>query len=243
LKAIILSAAALLFAGAAQAQSGATSWTNGRLYVPAALSTSGTACESPLDGACNQQVKPGRHPVIVFLHGCRGPRKPSPFLDVGAIVVAPDSFSTGLKCTTDRVKLSEVVAARHIDVAYAAGRIAAAPWGDRQRLVLAGYSNGGQTAATYPGGEFKARVLVAWTCNNQLDATQNGVRGSGPVLAVLATTYSLYKRLGIAGDCGEAVKDRGAGSRSILIDSSTHDVLDHAITREAVAKFIVEAVR
>lgn len=206
--------------------------------MPAALSTSGTACDSAPDGPCVQSIKPGRHPVIVFLHGCRGPRKPTPFLDLGAIVVAPDSFSTGMQCTTDRVKLSEVVAARHLDVTYAASRIAAASWSDKQRLVLAGYSNGGQTAATYTGAEFRARVLVAWTCNNQNDASQNGVRGTGPVLAVIATTYSLYKRLGIAGDCSEAVKDRGPPSRSILIDSASHDVLDHAITREAVVQFI-----
>jgi len=236
-------AATLALSGAARAEPGGASWIAGRLYVPAALSTSGAMCESPLDGACNQQIRPGRHPVVVFLHGCRGPRKPSAFLEVGAIVVAPDSFSTGLGCTTNRAKLSEVVAARHIDVAYAASRIVAAPWADKTRLVLAGYSNGGQTTATYPGSEFKARVLIAWTCNNQHDATQNGVRGSGPVLAVIATTYGLYKRLGIVGDCGEAVKDRGPASRSILIDSSSHDVLDHAITREAVAQFIPAVLR
>ena len=51
--------------------------------MPAALSISGKACESAPDGACTQQIKPGRHPVIVFLHGCRGPGKPTPFLDLG----------------------------------------------------------------------------------------------------------------------------------------------------------------
>ncbi len=246
MKALIASAVlatTVAFSGTARAEPGGASWIAGRLYVPATLSTTGTACESPLDGTCNQQIKPGRHPVIVFLHGCRGPRKPSVFLEVGAIVVAPDSFSTGLGCARDRVKLSEIVAARHLDVAYAASRIAASPWADKQRLALAGYSNGGQTTATYAGSEFKARVLIAWTCNNQHDATQNGVRGSGPVLAVLATTYGLYKRLGISGDCGEAVKDRGPGSRSILIDSDSHDVLDHAITRDAVAQFIPAVLR
>lgn len=233
----------LAVSGAAYAQAGATAWTAGRLYVPAALSTSGSMCESRPDGACSHRIKPGRHPVIVFLHGCRGLRKPTALLDVGAIVVAPDSFSTGLGCTTNRARLTQVVIARHADVAYAASRIVTAPWGDGERMVLAGYSNGGQTAATYPGDQFRARVLVAWTCNNQHDATQNGVKGTGPVLAVLATTYSLYKRLGIAGDCGEAVKDRGPGSRSVLIESSSHDVLDHAITREAVAQFIAEVIR
>jgi dienelactone hydrolase len=233
----------LILNGPAQAQGGSASWSAGTLYVPAALSTSGKACESAPDGACASLIKPRRHPVIVFLHGCRGPRKPLAFLDVGALVVAPNSFSTGLGCSTNRAKLSAVVAARHVDIAYAAKRIADAPWGDRERLVLAGYSNGGQTAATYPGDEFKARVLIAWTCTNQHDASQNGVKGTGPVLAVLATTYGLYKLLGISGDCGEAVKGRGPGSRSILIDSASHDVLDHAVTREAVTQFMSAAIR
>jgi dienelactone hydrolase len=103
--------------------------------------------------------------------------------------------------------------------------------------VLAGYSNGAQTAATYPGDEFKARVIVAWTCNNPRAAAQNGMKGSGPALAVLGTADDYYQKIGISGDCGSALANR-AGSRSILIKGGTHEILDHAETRGAVSAFM-----
>ena len=128
-------------------------------------------------------------------------------------------------------------------MSYAVNQVNAAAWADPNKIVLAGFSNGGQTVATYPGGEFKARVIVAWTCNNPRVPEQNGVRGSGPVLAVLGTADEFYKKIGISGNCAEAVKGRGEGSQSIHIQGGSHEILDHATTREAVAKFIPAMIR
>jgi dienelactone hydrolase len=181
--------------------------------------------------------------VIVFLHGCGGPRTPKAFLGLGAIVVAPNSFASGAKCQPDAKYMAQLIKSRHDDVSYAVGQVKAAPWVDAGKLLLAGYSNGAQTTATYPGGEFKARVIVAWTCNNPRAPEQNGVRGSGPVLALLGTADEFYKKIGISGNCGDAVKGRGEGSQSILIPGGSHEILDHAATREAVAKFVPAAMR
>jgi dienelactone hydrolase len=139
--------------------------------------------------------------------------------------------------------MAGLIKARHADVSYAANQIKAAAWADPNKLVLAGFSNGAQSTATYPGGEFKARVIVAWTCNNARLPEQNGVRGSGPVLALLGTADEFYKKIGISGNCAEAVKGRGEGSQSILIPGGSHDILDHATTREAVAKFLPAVIR
>ncbi len=222
----------------AQAQTGAAAWNGGRMFVPAALSASGKPCEAAPGGACEMQMKPGRHPVVLFLHGCGGPRAPKAFLDLGAVVVAPNSFAGGAKCTPDAAAIARLIEARHADVKFAAERLKASAWADPARLVLAGFSNGAQTTATYAGDEFKARVIVAWTCNNPRRPEQNGVRGSGPVLALLGSADEFYKKVGIGGDCGNAVKARGEGSRSVLIAGGGHDILDHAATREAVAVFV-----
>jgi dienelactone hydrolase len=239
---IAASVAMLLGVGTAQAQ-GATAWTGGKIFVPASLSTSNAACESAITGNCAGQIKPGKHPVIVFMHGCGGPRTPSAFLNLGAIVVAPNSFAGGASCQRDARAIAQLISARHGDIAYAAGQLRGAAWADTAKLVLAGYSNGAQTTATYAGGEFRARVIVAWTCNNQRAPDQNGVRGSGPVLALLGTADEFYKGIGLSGDCGSAVAGRGGPSQSIMIPGGTHEILDHATTRTAVAAFIPAVIR
>jgi len=153
------------------------------------------------------------------------------------IVIAPNSFAGGGACKADAAYMAKLVADRHADVAYAANELSAAPWADPARLVLAGYSNGAQTAATYSGNEFKARVIVAWTCNNPRAPAQNGVQGSGPALALLGTADEFYKKVGIDGDCGAALAKR-EGSRSVLIKGGSHEILDHAKTRAALAAFM-----
>jgi hypothetical protein len=63
------------------------------------------------------------------------------------------------------------------------------------------------------------------------------MKGKGPALAVLGTADDYYKKIGISGDCGGALANR-AGSRSILIKGGSHEILDHAETRAAVAAFM-----
>jgi dienelactone hydrolase len=234
-----LAAALFAFGGiaAAHAQAGAAAWKAGKIYVPAALTGNNADCESEIGGKCESAIKPGKHPVIVFLHGCGGPRSPRTFMGFGAIVVAPNSFAGGASCKPDAAYMVKVVGDRHGDVAHAAAQLKTAAWADAGKLVLAGYSNGAQTAATYPGDEFIARVIVAWTCNNPRVPAQNGMKGKGPALAVLGSADEYYKKIGISGDCGSALANR-AGSRSLLIAGGTHEILDHAETRAAVSAFL-----
>jgi dienelactone hydrolase len=240
---IVACSAVLAGMGTAQAQAGATAWNGGRIFVPASLSTSNAACESATGGNCAGQIKPGKHPVIVFMHGCGGPRTPQAFLNLGAIVVAPNSFAGGAQCQRDARHMAQLVAARHGEIAYATAQLRAVPWADPGKLVLAGFSNGAQTAATYAGGEFRARVVVAWTCNNHRAPDQNGVKGSGPVLALLGTADEFYRSIGLSGDCGSAATGRGGPSRSVLIQGGGHEILEHATTRAEVAQFIPTVIR
>jgi dienelactone hydrolase len=232
----------LATAGVAHAQAGAAAWKAAKIYVPAALAAGGADCESDVGGKCAADIKPGKHPVVLFLHGCGGPRSPRTFLGAGAIVVAPNSFAGGAGCKPDAAYMVKLVGERHGDVAYAASQLKSAAWADPNRLVLAGYSNGAQTTATYAGDEFKARIIVAWTCNNPRVASQNGVKGKGPALALLGTADEFYKKVGITGDCNAALAKR-EGSRSILIKGGSHEILDHAETRAAVADFLPGVIK
>jgi dienelactone hydrolase len=226
-----------LSVNAAAAEAGASAWKAGKIYVPASLSKSGKACESAIPGECAGEIKNGKHPVIVFMHGCGGPRTPKPFFNLGAIIVAPNSFANGRTCKVPPRALVKLLKSRHGDVAYAAEQVKAAPWADPAKLILAGFSNGAQTTATYPGEEFKARIIIAWTCNNPYAKWENGVRGSGPVLALLGTADEHYKKFKMTGNCGAAVAKR-PNSRSIMVPGGGHEIFTDKMTMEAVAKFV-----
>jgi dienelactone hydrolase len=220
----------------------ATAWKAGKIYVAAALSKSGKACVSALDGKCVGDIKPGRHPVILFLHGCDGPRNPQPFLNLGAIVVAPNSFADGRNCRIPIRAMVGLLKSRFDDTAYAAQQLKAASWADSGKLILAGYSQGAQTTAIYPGDEFMARIIIAWTCNNRYAHWEDGVRGSGPVLALLGTADEHYKKFKMSGNCGSAIAKR-PNSRSILIPGGGHRIFTHEMTIKAVAAFVPSVLK
>jgi hypothetical protein len=66
--------------------------------------------------------------------------------------------------------------------------------------------------------------------------------GKGPALALLGTADEFYKKVGIGGDCNAALAKR-EGSRSILIKGGSHEILDHAETKAAVAAFVPVVIK
>jgi hypothetical protein len=236
--------AALAFASAnAAAQEEA--WNAGKIFVPASLSLAGESCAGRIGGKCMDRIAYGHHPVILFMHGCNGVRRPKAFLDLGAIVVEPNSFWQGERCTLNAAETAKLLSERMKDLADAAKQIAAAPWADQKRLVLAGFDQGGIATALYEGPEFRARIVIAWPC--QLRPTgpsgpEEGVHGKGPVLAIQSRNDALYTRLHIEGDCGPEISGR-PGSRSVLIPGNIRDIMDHPTTRETIAAFVPEVLR
>lgn len=235
---------ALLLAGAAGAAAEEEAWNAGKIFVPASLSLTEAACTSQIGGKCADQIARGRHPVILFVHGCSGARRPKALLDLSAIVVEPNSFWQGERCTLNVAESAKLLSARANDIADAVRQLKAAIWADPARLVLAGFEQGGVAAALYDGPEFKARIVIAWPC--QLHASgpsgpEMGVRGTGPVLAIQTRNDELYKRLKIEGDCGPEISDR-PGSRSVLISGSVRTIMDQPATREAIEAFVPEVL-
>ena len=236
--------AALVFASAhAAAQEEA--WNAGKIFVPASLSQTGEACASQIGGKCMDHIAAGRHPVILFMHGCNATQRPKAFLELGAIVVEPNSFWQGERCTLNAAEMAKLLSGRANDLADAAKQLKAAPWADPARLVLAGYSQGGIAAALYEGPEFKARIVIAWPCHPRSSGPSGpevGVRGKGPVLAIQSRNDEQYTRLHIEGDCGPEISGR-PGSRSVLISGNIRSIMDHPETREAIATFVPEVIR
>ena len=239
---IALAALALTGANAAAQEE---AWNRGRIFVPASLSLTEKACASQIGGKCMGRIAAGRHPVILFMHGCNATQRPKAFLELGAIVVEPNSFWQGERCTLNAAEMAKLLSGRANDLADAVRQLKAAPWADPARLLLAGYSQGGIAAALYDGPEFKARIVIAWPCQPRSSGPsgpEEGVHGKGPVLAIQSRNDELYTRLHIEGDCGPEVSGR-PGSRSLLIPGNIREIMDHPATREAIAAFVPEVLR
>jgi hypothetical protein len=237
-----LAAFALVSASAAAQEE---AWNAGRIFVPASLAQNSEACTGQIDGKCMDRIVEGRHPVILFMHGCNATQRPKSLLELGAIVVAPNSFWQGERCTLNAAETAKLLSGRANDLVDALKHLKAAAWADPKRLLLAGYSQGGIAAALYDGPEFKARIVIAWPCQPRSSGPsgpEEGVHGNGPVLVIQSRNEALYARLHIEGDCGPEISSR-AGSRSVLIPGNAHEILDHPATREAIASFVPEVLR
>jgi dienelactone hydrolase len=242
-RAVAFAALSLASAGSTAAQEEA--WNAGRIFVPASLAQNGEACASQLGGKCMDRIAKGRYPVILFMHGCNATQRPKAFLKLGAIVVEPNSFWQGERCTLNAAQMVKLLSERAKDLGDAVKQLKAAPWADSKRLLLAGYSQGGIAAALYDGPEFKARIVIAWPCQPRSSGPsgpEEGVHGKGPVLAIQSRNDEFYKHVGVEGDCGPEISGR-PGSRSVLIPGNTHEIMDHRATREAIAAFVPEVLR
>ncbi len=228
------------FASIASAQE--ASWKAGRMYVPSALMNTGKPCGGDVN-ACVKDLKPGKHPVILFMHGCGGPAVPNAFFALGAIIVAPNSFAQGQKCNVnDGNAMLALLKARGQEINYISKLLRESSYADPDKLILAGFSQGGQITAIYPGNEFKARVMVAWTCTHK-NPNFSGVKGSGPILGVLSSGDDYFKKVGISGNCDAIAAQRGGPSKSVTIKGTSHEILDHPETKAAVAAFIPEVLK
>src|SRR4029077_18683011 len=118
-----------------------------------------------LKDPCVSKVK-GKYPLVVYMHGCSGPNSHyvDLFRNLGYPVIAVNSLARprAAVCPTGR----DTVMLRFEEVKLVLERTAGWDWVDRSRLVLAGFSEGGITAAKYHGNEFKARVIFGFTCTS-----------------------------------------------------------------------------
>src|ERR1700722_8429773 len=101
--------AALVLAGAGSAAAQEEAWNAGKIFVPASLSQSGEACASKIGGKCMDRIAKGSHPVILFMHGCNATQRPKALLELGAIVIEPNSFWPGERCTLNAAEMVKLL--------------------------------------------------------------------------------------------------------------------------------------
>lgn len=219
-------------------------WRYGWYTIPGTYTRSGRALSlrpSPADPPWAQTaaraLKPGvKVPVVLYLHGCTGihdqaGRYRNLLLSQGYAVFMPDSFQRpGRLACGDEGDLRYRVRLRLQELAYAAAQIRRLPWVDHKRVVLMGFSEGGNTVDHWAQPGFAAHIIIGSACTlvGGAPAAPAGV----PVLAIVGA-HDQY-RPGLS--C--TVKRTVGGSESIVIPGAGHPVAQYPQTRAAIKTFL-----
>jgi dienelactone hydrolase len=195
-------------------------------------------------------------PVIVFLHGSSGLGLKAIgewqrwLAGLGYASIAPDSFAlpghVTYKSPLDKDSYERIHALRSSEIAPTLAAVKSQAWADPNQLVLAGTSEGSVPVARYPGPEFAARILYAWSCEPNYFVTEprNRFEPGKPVLNVISATDPFFSRsntwLGnpeAQGHCGAALKDNPRAA-VLLVPNAPHTLLNLPGTRSATAGFL-----
>jgi hypothetical protein len=124
-------------------------------------------------------------------------------------------------------------------------------WVDASQLILAGSSEGSVPVAQYTGTEFMARILYAWSCeqNYFVKEPKNAFETGKPVLNIISSTDPFFSKSNSwignanpAGHCGAALKGNAMAS-VLLIPDAPHTVLGIPAARQATAGFLAQFVK
>ncbi len=195
-------------------------------------------------------------PVLVFLHGSSGLGLKAIgewqqwLAGLGYASIAPDSFALAdhvtYKSPIDKESYERIHALRASEIAPALSALRSQAWVDFSNLILAGTSEGSVPVARYPGNEFVARILYAWSCetNYFVIEPRNRFEPGKPVLNVISASDPFFSNsntwLGnpdAQGHCGAALKDNSRAS-VLLVPSAPHTLLNLSATRSATAGFL-----
>lgn len=200
-------------------------------------------------------------PVVLFLHGSSGLGLAAIgewqrwLATLGIASVAPDSFAlpgrVTYKSPIDKASYERIHALRSSEIAPTLAAIAAQPWADATRIVLAGTSEGALPVARHDGSGFAARLIYAWSCeaNYFVESPRTAVGGTQPVLNVISTTDPFFSRsngwLGLAdaaGHCAAAFKGNPAAA-VVLVPDAPHTLINLPAARHATAGFLQPLLR
>jgi len=224
-----------------------------------ARATGGAAYLGPLAGAQGRAV--ARVPVVVFMHGASGI---SPALKewqqwlaevVGIGSIAIDSMQLQGRLTytspVDKDNYERIHELRRTEIVFALQALGVLDWADTSRLALAGVEEGAVAAARYDGPEFGARILFAWSCEDNFFVKEHGTRlpPGRPVLNVISARDPLFSSanswVGLpdpVGHCGPLLRNNPR-AEVLLLGNAPQRVMNMPAARSAARRFLVESLQ
>jgi dienelactone hydrolase len=200
-------------------------------------------------------------PVVVFIHGSTGLALKSIgewqqwLAAQGIASVAPDSFSLPNRVTykspIDVDSYERIHALRGSEITPTVQALKSQTWVDGNQLILAGSSEGSVAVAQYTGKEFVARILYAWSCeqNYFVKEPKNAFEAGKPVLNIISSTDPFFSKSNSwvgnanpAGHCGAVLKGNALAS-VLLIPDAPHTVLGVPAARHATAGFLAQILK
>ena len=123
------------------------------------------------------------------------------------------------------------IALRREELKHALSKVREIEWIDSSRLVLAGFSEGGQAVANWSGKEFIAHVLLGTDCR-----FENFSPNAPPDIPVLNIVGS-RDEYGYGDGCVISDK-RPGGSKRVIVQGGDHSMSNSEIPRLAIGEFL-----
>ncbi|NQU56823.1 MAG: hypothetical protein HQ513_06275 [Rhodospirillales bacterium] len=238
---VLMSSAVTLQAVAAGPEVVAT-WQGGLQFLPASASRSGEFSDISFVGeepegwgqrVANEYLKPGtKVPAVIHLHGCSGQGSTHAWATIytklGFAFFAPDSFmrpGRQIRCYSQ----SDRSGMRLEEMKYTLSQLRRLPWIDQSRLVLSGFSEGGESVGAYNGDDFMALVVLGADC---------GWSGGSPYVSPHTPVLNI-----VGGDDhfdseGCSISSDEKGSRNVTILGAGHQFHNEPAAAGAIATFL-----
>jgi dienelactone hydrolase len=198
-------------------------------------------------------------PVVVFLHGSSGlglkaiGEWQAWLANLGYASVAPDSFALPDRVTygspVPKDFYEKIHALRGSEIVPTLAALGGADWADMKRVALAGTSEGSPAVARYAGPEIAARMIFAWSCEDNyfVQAHATRVVADQPVLNVISTVDPFFSQKNkflaapdAKGHCGAAFAESKSAT-IVLIPGAPHTLLTLPQVKSATRAFLAEA--
>ncbi len=221
--------------------------------------TGGTAYFGALSAAPAGNGK--RAPVVVFMHGSSGLSLKAIgewqqwLASIGIASIAPDSFALPKRLTykspIDKTVYEKIHALRLTEVALTVKALPTLAWADVSRAVLAGSSEGAVPVARYAGNEFQARIVMAWSCEDNyfVQSHKTAMPDDKPVLNIISAVDPFFSPTNTwlgnpsaQGHCAAALKNNKQAS-IVLIPGAPHTLLNLPQARSAAEGFLREVLK
>lgn len=189
-------------------------------------------------------------PVVIFMHGCTGifteERNWASFIsELGYVVIFPNSFARKERipnCDSRQKRTGwsfpNAYQYRQEEIEYALSKLKTYSWVDANKIFLMGFSEGGLATAKAPQSDFKGKIILGWTCTNNVFTDLGGIEGpkTTPILAI-AFLQDEWRGPNNTARCIDQAEGFDNFTQ-VDFDGTSHDVYYKSESRFAVKKFL-----
>jgi len=221
-------------------------WLYGQISLPSSVTDSGKSksfspsySDKPWPISAEKFIKPGmKIPLAIHMHGCGGIGENDEareyrdlMLSLGYAVFMPDSFQRpGRERLCGQGGMHERIDMRTNEVAYALKQIRKLNWVDQDRLVLMGFSEGGNATDNWYTRDFAGLIVLGSACTHS--GGSPSAPAEVPVLAIVGESDDYRPGMSCT------IKRKIKGSRSIVIPNADHWIATDSVTQNAIKQFL-----